>query len=268
MPPPDRLSLPFLTRKMLAFEHAVAFDLEFISNSNSTTKVELLGITSEGMFKYPITHAGDGNEESKIFRIPDVPIFVTAHIPSGSVSAGQHYARLYLRANGERIQRLMSGYITSVNSLNWPDNQTGPETSGGGNYKVILGSNPAAGSEASITIPTNELFIVHGFNVTLVTDATAANRRPGIEILGWNGSAGPVGYGTTDVTASLTTKIHAFANALELSAIVNTQLQVRLPSPAIIDGGGVIRTKTLNLQAADDYGIPQVWGEQYLWISG
>lgn len=127
--------------------------------------------------------------------------------------------------------------------------------------------DPAAGSDyADQTVPTGSVWRVMGFVGTLVTNATAANRRVTI----------PVTDGTDVVyvqnahfrhQASVTARYSGFSPGIALitqGAVTEDENAIDI-SPNQIPGGYIIDFVTNNLQAGDNWGDGQLLVEE--WIS-
>jgi hypothetical protein len=136
----------------------------------------------------------------------------------------------------------------------------GPE--GPGRIAVQAGADPAAGAEAAITVPVNTRWRLHGFQVTLVPDATVASRSTILNIDDGTtvvGRFGPAAAQTASVNAT-----HSFVPGGAVSG-TTTAAYVGLLSPnAIMSGGWRVRTTTTNLQAGDNYGAPAAQVEEWV----
>lgn len=253
MPPEDEKSLPFLTRKMLAFERATTFDLSIEVLTRLSVTLFIAGYTKEGPFVYRYDTTAAGSIETRNFRIPDVPIAVTVFTTNITVERGDIHIQLYLRMNETRAQLLARGYVFRSVSPSWPQ-VTGGEA-GEGNFTVAapVGADPAANVEVSISNPTGQYWIVQGGTFTLVTDANAANRRVHLVI----NSAG-LGQviqciASVDQAASLTRRYsfaHYGAGLVESS---DDDILINIPPRLIIAGNGSITTATVNRQIGDNF---------------
>lgn len=264
MNPNEKLSLPFLTRKMLEFEHGVAFDLELRTVTVDSGILFIIGATREGMFKFRVAPAGDGSAESFFFRIPDIPIFVNVYGTDISVERGEQWVSLFLRAGEERIMRMGSGYISIQSALNWPIVQSESELSGGGKYNYTNGLNPAAGAECSITVPTSEHWIIKAFQVQLVTDATVAARVVQLSVA-LNGSPSRLKmHAPTTQAASLTRLYHYGVKGSVEDSSDDDDIFGNIYEDMHVKAGSTITTETTALQAGDNFGVPTVFYEQYI----
>lgn len=123
-------------------------------------------------------------------------------------------------------------------------------------FKIVSGSDPAAGAESTITVPAGEVWELIGFEVTLVTDATVANRRPRIVLDDGTTEFFRQAAGA-DITASLTTIV--VGSGASVASLAAGVAHIPLAPGVILGPSYRIRTLTLNLQAGDNYGVPVVF---------
>lgn len=128
---------------------------------------------------------------------------------------------------------------------------------------VKTGSDPAAGAEATVTVPAGEFWVVHAILLTLVTSVGVANRRVELQI----------DNGTTvffrlahaaDQAASLTWRYQFANHGYRDAAVTGTNNVANLGVPVFTLGPGYrIQTVTANLQAGDDYAAPVLFVADY-----
>lgn len=116
--------------------------------------------------------------------------------------------------------------------------------------RSIAVTTPAAGAQWSYTVPAGEVVSLAAIRATLTTDATVANRVPGIEIVN---AAGTVVYSqTTAITVpASTTRTLVFAPTAESSAPANGVALTTIPDDFILNAGWIVRS-TLTAGAAGD----------------
>ncbi len=129
-------------------------------------------------------------------------------------------------------------------------------------FRIRGGDDPAAGAEVSVAVPGGVLWEVLSVRVPLVTDATAANRRPTLTYD--DGSTefarAPVGV---DVVASTSAVVEWFPDA-NLGGVVGANGAITGPLPRMpLEGGFRVRTVTLGLVAGDNYGAPVLYVAEY-----
>lgn len=128
-----------------------------------------------------------------------------------------------------------------------------------GNLKVVTGTDPGAGVEWSLTCPTGKFWIVQSVIVTLVADATAVNRD--CYIICDTGGGSPVEFCRVNspgsVTSGTTGVLSWFEGGVAGGGLGTGAALVRaLPFGLVIPPGGRMRSSTVNIQAADNYGAP------------
>lgn len=170
-------TLPFLSRRALTFTHGTAFEIEVVSYGETTEKIEITGITRDATITLVHANDGTGVKNTEVFRIPDIPIFLSVHTESASILPGELYAQVFLRANGEKLHLLISGYISTDAGLAWPGGKHEGPLDGGGLIKLVTGTTPAAGANWSETVPNEELWLVNSIRTQFTTDATVATRN-------------------------------------------------------------------------------------------
>lgn len=255
--------LPFLTRDDLKFGPKATIDLEIDTWSNTTVIFEVVGFTKDGPFTFQIIHAGDLALETNTFRIPDIPIMVALRTANDTVLRGDAYHSITLRINGEQAGLLASGYVSRMKTLQWPGNEEGDNLSGRGLVIGITGTNPAANTEISETVPANRFWKIHGILYTLVTDANAATREVLLEI--GDGSSllhSLIPFATQ--TQGLT-RVYSWVPAgTSLSGSHQTSIAGMLPLDLLLPEGFTIVTNTANRQVGDDFSAPLLYVEQWI----
>ncbi len=130
-----------------------------------------------------------------------------------------------------------------------------------GDIRSITGADPAAGDEITITVPTRRRWRIHAIHITLITDATVADRQ----IIFWIDDGASVLYRytlTTIQTASLT-NLYSFAPSSTPEIATTTKIVVPIPM-FVLPAGCRIQTLTTNIQAGDNYNAPQILVEEWI----
>lgn len=86
------------------------------------------------------------------------------------------------------VGTLLQGYCSSTQALGWPGSPIQQSHEVDGYMREYVGTQPAAGAAITEIVPTNAHWRVYTMFVSYLTDATAGNRRPYLQI-----SAGAVG---------------------------------------------------------------------------
>ena len=262
MQDPTKQSLPFVLRDMLAFEHAQAFSLRILSQARVASTIVVRGMTREGVFSFSHASQGSTLESQQDFRIPDMPIFLNVIDLAASAIQGEIWAQVTLLVNGDPVYELCAGYLSNHKNLAWPPSNAIAQVPGRGLIRDFSGANPAAGAEVSDVVPDGQVWHVLAMSVTLVTSATAANRRVHFQFFG-PVSIGIETFPTIDQTASTTIKYNVAKYGAITDETDGTQILVPLPHDLYLPPGGTIATATVNIQVGDNFGAPSYLIEQF-----
>ena len=266
MPPEKDFNLPFLYRDMLRFEGSLVLSLRVRSQSSIGTTINIRGFTREGMFELAHTLVNTGIVQTQTYRIPDFPIFITVDDVNLALIPGVAYIKLELLANDELVYTLASGLLSGQKNLSYPPSLQDDPIPGRGSFRWVSSSNPAAGAEISLDIPSNRIWHVLAARVRLVTNATAATRTVKL-VLRSNSPFRCHVIASNNQTASLT-RDYSFAQygAIPVSTI-GDEIMSPMPSNLYLDGDlvapGGIDTETESLQAGDDFGAMTVLVEEF-----
>ncbi len=127
---------------------------------------------------------------------------------------------------------------------------------GPGTDKSIAGTNPAAGSEISETVPANAVWMVGGIYASLVTDANAANRR--VHVLVDDGATTFYRSVSASVQAESLTHYYSIGPHGITAAVADTVHWIPLPPGMVLSAGSRIQTSTALIEAGDNWGAPQL----------
>ena len=254
MPPVPSPSLPFLTRSMLSFENGVSFALRVDMQADTVATLALRGITREATFEYKATTAASSLITTATFALSDVPIMVTIEDSARALSQGSAFITISLTANSVVIQQLVSGYLYAQKALSWPNTQQVDLRPSGGKIESKISANPAAGSNATISVPAGEFWKLNLLNIALVASATVANRRVYVELIQ---ATGPVIYlfSSIDQVAS-TTRSYSGAKFGSIPDETNDlQILMTIPDDLVLEPLSDINVAATNLQATDDFTV-------------
>lgn len=232
------------------------------SYSNSARTVQIRGFTQVEQIIADHATNSDRSLGTQIVPITKVPISLTVRTAQTSVSRGECYVKISLRVEGVVVGLLMAGYVTDTDAPAFPNGKIENSTDGPGVIRSIAGTDPAAGAEISETVPTGARWKILGIRATLVTDATAISRRVRAQI---DDGVTTITEGvcTGAQTASLTVG-YTIAKFGADYGVISTSAMVFLPQEQILPGASRIRTATDNLQAADNWGAPQLLVEEWI----
>lgn len=190
---------------------------------------------------------------------------VSVRATAGAPRRGQCYVWVEIvRGQTNAVQPLgcvLKGYVTDTSGLAWPGSPLADPADGPGVIRSITGTDPAANTEFSETVPANARWRLLAVSVALVADANAANRETTLIIDDGATIVAEIPSGTAQ-TANQTRRL-TFARNVQRFATAQA-LGIAAPLPdAILMGGYRVRSVTTNIQAGDNYGAPQLWVEEW-----
>jgi hypothetical protein len=166
-------------------------------------------------------------------------------------------------ANAVALGTLIQGYVTASQDQAWPGSPLVNSLSGVV-PRLITGTDPAAGSQVSETVPTGARWKLLMFNVQLAASATASNRRPSLTIRG-AGNKPLFRFPLAKTWAANETKQAFWSVGTPLDTSITTDAGLGgLPHDTVLTGGMEILTDTEGMQAGDDYGAPNYYVEETL----
>lgn len=220
-------------------------------------------------FSEPHTPASDRSATTRVARLARGWLqHLTVTVTTGAPIGGQTFARVDL-VRGEGAGRIVlatlaAGYVTARNGLAWPGSALRSSIEGAGALRSITGADPAAGAEVSETVPTGARWALRALRVTLVTDATVANREVALTF-----DDGVTVYAEYPSSVNQTaTQSRAYtASPAGVRGGAATSLAIMIATaPIVALSGHRIRTLTTGLAGGDNFGAPQLDVEE--WIEG
>lgn len=259
---PNNFKVPFLTRKMLSFEHATTFSVRIRSKSFANSTVTIRGFTSEGVFNFNHTVVNTALTQSQTFRIPDIPIMLCVADEVNILNQGETFVTVDLLINGDKVAELCSGLVYQSKGISYPATNILDKRPGGGQLTYVAGTNPAAGAEIVEFVPSNEVWRIMAAKFTLTTDANVANRR--VHLFFQTGGTGITRfYNDIDHAASLA-RIYNFSQHSDMvDREDNTQIMAPMPQNIILINGVRIATSTTNKQAGDQFSSISFYVERW-----
>lgn len=212
---------------------------------------------------FQFTHVPNSNRTvaTTVVALPEGWLLgAVAKVTSGSPSFGAVWGSLELvRGAGSAaiaVQSLANDFISANAPLMWPGSANVDPLEGAGNLRSITGTTPGAGAEVSETVPTGARWELISFWVQLITAVAVANRV--VELIFDDGTLEYFRAGTTGNQAASITGQHVWTQGLILAGFDNVALWPGyLPFNNRLGAGHRIRTKTNNIQGADQHGPVQ-----------
>lgn len=149
----------------------------------------------------------------------------------------------------------VQGYVNGLTRLSWPNGSLRQSNDGDGNIRSIVGSIPAAGAEVSETVPTGAIWQPISFLVSLNSSVAVANRVVALQIDDGAGIYSMTNTGNNQAASLIWN--YTFASGLQPAVQFNAQLTAGFPANLFMTAGHRLRTKTTNIQAADQYMVVQ-----------
>ena len=255
--------LPFVTRKMLRFEHGAEFELTGVIKSSGDRLVRIAGFTKERPFTFQI-QTGPGFTLNQIsFRLPEIPIAIIISDDSAAATQNSVYIELNLSVEGKPFMHLLKGTLGPRQPLGWPDSPPLSPLQKRGQMVILVSGNPAPGAEASQTTEASSWIIPQSIFARLTTNATVANRRVAI-LLSVGGTSFMLLASIADQTASQTVSYSWAAGATSLNDATTPLQQGSLPLNLLLLPETTISTFTENLQAGDNFTVQTIYAERFL----
>lgn len=262
MPPENPFFLPFTNRKQLAFEHGATFAIDVQFQATRVGTLIIRGMTREGVFAFRIVTTSDGIINGDTFNVPDIPIFVSVFDADQAFKQGECYVQVRLISQGDVLLNLGSGLVSALRAIGWPNVVQEDARPGGGAIKSITGTNPAAGAEVSQVVPDGRVWRLLSLRVTLVATAAAASRRVHLQI-GDGTNVLLDCFGSIDQIISETKTYNFSAVGVIPDETDSNEIIVPIPPYLMLPDNFTIATLTTAINAADDFGAPQLLVEEY-----
>jgi hypothetical protein len=191
---------------------------------------------------------------------------VSVGVASGTPLYGQTFVRLDITRGGGAgrtvLGTLIEGFVTSTVRQAWPGAVLHGPLERSGALRRVTGTDPAANTEISETVPTGARWRPLSMRFPFVTDANVANREVAVTF-----DDGTTVYyeahSGVNQAASLTRQYTAALTNLRGAAATGTGILIALPDIQLA-AGHRIRTATTNRQATDNYGAPELLVEELL----
>lgn len=183
----------------------------------------------------------------------------------GSGEDEWNYASVGLSRGNASVTRvfqvLVNGYFDLATPLFWPGGPSRGPTQGTGILRQLNASNPAAGGEVIQLVPESTLWRLVGLEVSLVTDANAANRRFILEAR--RSTIVLFAAAASVVQTASTTFRYSVGHWGTDSGNLDGRVAVNWPDHVLLSAGDVMTTVVANLQAGDDFGVPSFFVEEW-----
>ena len=254
--------LPFLTREMLKFGNKVPMRLRLSCASNIAGTVTVRGITRSGVIDIATTTTADGKITAEIQGIGDFPIMLSITDEGNAFLPGQCWCSVELELNEQETITLCSGFVYVNKGPTYPAVTSQDAIPGRGFFTEVSSADPAAGVDATITVPDGELWHILSGSVVLVTDATATDRR--LQLVFTYPTAVIIGTMAETAHTANTTNKYSF---MKVGVILNEQEDndriLNIAHDIYLGPASTITTDITNIQAGDNLGVLSMSVEKF-----
>jgi len=194
--------------------------------------------------------------------LTDLSVLVTGATPQ----RGQTFVRVdVVRGQGAGaipLSTLIQGYVTATQRLAYPGSPIIDSLTGPGTIRSITGTDPAANTEVTETVPTGARWRFLSLLVTLVTDANVATRE--VALAADDGTNTYCRIPATQSQAASLTRRWEFTQATPFAGL-NQDATIPAMFPALLLAAGHrLTTITTARQVTDNFGAPQYAVEEWL----
>lgn len=222
--------------------------------------------------RHTVSPTSDGSLSFTIFKPAIEGFLLSAGIGNigNGCKRGQCFVTLTFQRAGFNTfagtQVLFSRYVESDPIATWPVTALQSASEGPGFENLIIGTAPAAGAEIAETVPARRLWKLRSFSTVLTASVAVANRAPILRIEDGGGNFFFRSALNNFVVASGVGNL-CWAPGMTYTApgvATNTAGMADIPQEMFLRPGWIIRTLTLNLQAADQYSAPVYVVEEWV----
>lgn len=237
-------------------------ELRIRSWSSTVVNLAVKGFTETEFISLKHTTNSDRSIASSRIRITSLPELINVETVF-TIRKGNTYIIIDILVEGDIVWQPIAGYLTQDVSLSWPPGKHEHSIDRRGKLRNILGSDPAAGSEISETVPTNAVWKLRAIGFRLVTDANVATRRVELVFSSPTIDFFQLSIQSTQVASQSRDYSYGLKLGFEQAAFLNNEIATSLPD-ILLRAGAVIETNTISLQIGDDYGRPQLLVEEWI----
>lgn len=243
-----------------------ADNLRIVSvNSAPGITIEIHGRTVVGGFEskpFRYVHTPNSNRTAKAEDfvlgaglVTNLSVFAAG----GSPLIGQTFVIIQLvRSMGAVayvMGTLLAGYVTSTQGVGWPGSAIESSIEGGGYYRTIVGTQPAAGAGINETVPAGARWELCSLYAVLTTNGAVANRV--VELDAFTGAnAKVVSMSPVNQPASRSWGYIWGVGMLNTTRADGGSYNLPWPTPMALLAGDTIQSQAVGLQAGDQWNAP------------
>jgi hypothetical protein len=191
---------------------------------------------------------------------------VQALASAGTPKRGQCFVRIELIEGllgaVTTMATLVQNYADAVQGLAWPGSLLESSTAGRGVVRSITGTDPAANTEFSETVPTGARWRLINVRAILVTDANVATRV--LQLIVDDGTNTLIDSEQDRTLPASQSRNANWSACGFVGGINNVFGNGPLPPDLLLSAGCRIRSNTIGRQATDNWGAPQLLVEEWI----
>ena len=184
---------------------------------------------------------------------------------SGNLSLGQCYVRAGLMGAGGMTQVLISAYATALGALTWPYPRYENPVEGPGRIRLIVGTDPPAGTIITETVPAGVRWKLISVRCWLITSITAGDRYVSLALaINW---VGDYFVHVPSVVTQPAGTTYYYNWAIGLTPYVSTSgnnIAASLPDQVDLTAGMQFRVVCGGLVATDNFSAPRYLVEEWV----
>jgi hypothetical protein len=241
-----------------------------IYNATAGVSVEIRAriLTPEGAVTPHVWTIVPTSARARHVTVIDVPegfiIGLSAALSAGTSRRGATFVQVSLgrgpAAQPLVLQTLLSDYVTPDAAIAYPGGLVRQSIEGPGVLRAVTGTDQAAGTEISETVPTGARWRLRAFRAALVTSAVAGARR--VHLYVDDGATRLFELAAADTqAASLARNYNATPDGYARAA-QDSEIYVPLPFDVALLQGWRIRTVTTLFDGGDNWGAPELLVEE------
>lgn len=212
----------------------------------------------------PTTDRVNSQAEQQLFE--GYLLNLRMNVAGASAQRGQCFVQANLfrgnLPNPLQVACLISDYATILVPAAWPTGQLHHSIEGPGALRVITGTDPAAGTELSETVPTKARWRLIAFTFQYVSSAVAGARR--VELTFDDGATVYARIQPAATFDANTTARMGYLGGGSAYTPAGSAMTMPLPHPAYLFAGHRIRTSSVGADVGDNIGAPTYLVEEWI----
>lgn len=261
----------------LAMPSSAYFENDDALRITSFNSAAAVTVVLEGRFQsvdgkvgpYRFTHVPNTDRSSASGTFPMGSgwlLNLQARVTGAAPRRGQCFVLVEIVRGGssatESLGALMQGYVTATSRLVWPGSAVTDSACPPGVLRSILGTGPGAGLEITETVPSNARWRLLALFLTLVTDATVANRDAALTFDDGINTVARFPAAQNQL-ASLTTRYLWTSGGARVAIAQDRTIVTPIPDIWLPDAFRY-KTVTTNIAAGDAWGGPRLLVEELI----